>query len=122
MCAAQMSYSNNAILIGASPSCSSGDATSQHLATLYVLPKDAVLKPAQTHPTNSTATTIPRVQAAIYFAHRSWYRSVVEEELALVPNQYEPFNSHIAPARPQSKADLDDPPLLVMKVRRVTHL
>jgi len=72
VCVAQMSYSNNAILIGASPSCSTGD-TSQHLATLYVLPKDAVLKSAKNPHTNSTATTIPRVQAAIYFAHRSWY-------------------------------------------------
>jgi hypothetical protein len=59
---------------------------------------------------------VPEVFAAMYFAHRAWYRSVAEGELTMIETVYKPFNSYITPARPQSVKDVRKQPLFAMKV------
>lgn len=116
----QASYSKDGIFIGAAATCTRQDAAGsplrQELSALYVLPKHSICEPpsrADEDPDRST----PQVFAAVYFAHRAWYRSVAEGELVMVEDKFEPFNSNVAPARPQNEEDLHEQPLFAMKVR-----
>ena len=59
---------------------------------------------------SSTTTSLGAVTALCR------YRSVTEQELSMVEDKFEPFNSYISPARPQNKGDLDEQPLFAMKV------
>lgn len=112
----QISYSKEAIFIGAAPKCVSdiaGRRVEQELAALYVIGKGALCEPPTS---NDSPDRSPNIYAAVYFASRAWYRSVADTELTMVEDKYEPFNSYINPVRPQGLADLDHQPFFVMKV------
>lgn len=94
-----------------------GGNSTQHLAALYAMSKDALCDPTHGSDPDRVDSINYKLYAAVYMASRAWYRSVAEAELAMVPDVYEPFNSHIVPARPQHVSDLEDDPLFVMKVR-----
>lgn len=118
----QASYSKDGIFIGAAATCTRTDANGEpvqsELSALYVLSKSVICEPP--YAPDPSHAPIPEVPAAVYFAHRAWYRSVAETELAMIEDEYEPFNSYIAPARAQNADDLDNKPLFAMKVR--SHL
>lgn len=114
----QISYSKKALFIGTAPTCVSmvnGKQHEQVLSTLYVIEKDILCEPPSSEVSPDRST--PSVYAAAYFAHRAWYRSVADAELAMVDDEYEPFNSYINPVRPQGLEDLQSQPYFVMKVR-----
>lgn len=111
----QVSYSKDGLFIAGAPTCV-GETPEAHqsLAALFVFSKEILCEPpSSADPDRSTA----EVYAAVYFAHRAWYRSVAEAELTMVEDKYEPFNSYISPARPQHHEDLQAQPLFAMKVR-----
>lgn len=110
-----MSYSKDGLFIAGAPTCVGESSESrQMLAALFVFSKEVLCEPP--NPTDPDRSMV-QVHAAVYFAHRSWYRSVAEAELTMVEDRFEPFNSYISPARPQGKEDLHSQPLFAMKVR-----
>jgi hypothetical protein len=116
----QASYSKDGIFIGAAATCTRQDASGnplrQELSALYVLPKHSVCESPSSKADEDPDRSTPTVFAAVYFAHRAWYRSVAEGELVMVDDKFEPFNSYVAPARPQDEEDLHEQPLFAMKV------
>lgn len=113
----QASYSKHGLYISAAATCTfpdkNGTQVEQVMSTLYVFSKDILCRPPEVI---SPERDAPRIYAAMYHASRSWYRSVTEEELELVDDMYEPFNSYITPARPQGEEDMEGRPLFAMKV------
>jgi len=80
------------------------------MTALYVLAKECLYAaPPSIGPAS--------IKAAVYLPSKSWYRSVTKEELGMVPDTFEPFNSIPAPARPHTIEDMKASPIFVMKVR-----